>query len=109
MAMSNDHEAAPRATRRRNLKVPAVAGLILACLCSGPATARGEERRTPQASSTAAQPAGPASARAATSRKESPYSRYAREHAMNAQKKQGRVKATHSTAHGSHKAARGGR
>ena len=85
---------AARAARARG-RIAALAGLVGAGLLLSPADASATERGAPQA---------------ASPRKESPYARYAREHAMTATKKPGRVKPTSSGGRGPHAAPpRGGR
>ena len=76
--------AAARPGRARG-RIAALAGLICAGLLLAPASAGAAERDAQQA---------------ATARKESPYARYAREHAKAAQGKPARVKPTSSVGRG---------
>jgi 2-keto-3-deoxy-6-phosphogluconate aldolase len=85
--------AVARAARSAG-RIAALAGLLGAGLLLSPATASATER--------GAQPA-------ASPGKESPYARYAREHARTAEKKPGRVKPGSSLAHRPRGSARGGR
>jgi hypothetical protein len=85
--------AAARAARAGG-RIAALAGLVGAGLLLGPVMASAAERGAQQA-------AGP--------RKESPYARYAREHAKTAEKKPARVKPTSPLARGPRVSARGAR
>lgn len=66
---------------RAGRRIAALAGLLCAGLLLGPASASAAERGTQQA---------------ASPRKESPYARYAREHAKSVEKKPARLKPTSS-------------